>query len=128
MHHPAHHDNQLLQQLAYARRWPPCKSKIYWAKPLPVKCPERIGNIRVGSARYRRISRTRRRARIWWRSSTKFVWREAEGTARTYLIGIAAPSYVRVVLLIEKRKIDGLGHCLIADVIGMHVIAAVIGG
>ncbi len=61
-------------------------------------CPERIGNIRT------------------------------EGTARTYRIGIAAPSYVRVVLLIEKRKIDGLGHCLIADVIGMHVIAAVIGG
>jgi hypothetical protein len=38
------------------------------------------------------------------------------------------PLRMCVLLLIEKRKIDGLGHCLIAGVIGMHVIAAVIGG
>jgi hypothetical protein len=36
--------------------------------------------------------------------------------------------HVCVVLLIEKRKINGLGHRLITGVIGMHVIAAVIGG
>src|SRR5277367_5218629 len=52
--------------------WSPCKSRICWARPFRSTCPGPIGNIRIGNAGCRPMSR------IWRPGSTMFARREVK--------------------------------------------------